>query len=115
MQPSQLPCWVQYVWALGPSFVAIVAALIAGYIALRQWLTARHRLKLDIFDKRFAVYEATKMLITKRPIRPHDLGEFYNGTRGAEFLFDGDTRTFLMNLGDIAFKARMKRYELDLE
>jgi hypothetical protein len=117
MQPSQLPWWVLYVQALAPSTVAIVAAFIAGYIAFRQWLTARDRLCFDLFEKRFAVYETTKKLINtaalQGQITQEDLGEFYSGIRGAEFLFDGETREFLNTIGDLAFKARMRRAQLN--
>jgi hypothetical protein len=47
---SQLPYWVQYVQALAPAIVAVIAALIAGYIAWRQYETARYRLCLDYLD-----------------------------------------------------------------
>jgi hypothetical protein len=57
MQPNQLPLWIQYIQAIGPSFVAVIAALIAGYIALRQWKTAHTRVKLDLFHERFAIFE----------------------------------------------------------
>jgi hypothetical protein len=42
-----------------------------------------------------------------------DLNEFYDKIRGAEFLFDGDTRNFVMNIGDMASKARMAQASLD--
>jgi len=57
---SQLPTCVLYVQALGPTIIALAASGIAGYIAFRQWLTARNRLKLDLFDKRFAIYQAMR-------------------------------------------------------
>jgi hypothetical protein len=117
MQPSQLPQWVLCVQALAPTVVAIVAAFIASVIALRQWRTAHDRLSFDIFQKRFAVYEATKTLINRAAIHgqftPDDLGEFYNAIRGAEFLFDGETRTLLMSIGDKAFTARMRRAQIN--
>jgi hypothetical protein len=31
--------------------------LFAGFIALRQWLTARAKFKLDMFEHRYALYE----------------------------------------------------------
>jgi hypothetical protein len=34
-----------------------------------------------------------------------DLDVFYEGIRGAEFLFDGKTRDFVMKIGDMAWKA----------
>ena len=114
MQTSQLPLCVQYVQALAPTFVAIVAAGIAGYIAFRQWRTAHDRLSFDLFEKRYAVYQATQGLIsTLHGLTPEDMGEFYEGIRGAEFLFDGETRKFLMNIGDMALRARMKRFQLE--
>jgi hypothetical protein len=117
MQPNQLPLWFLYIQALGPAIVAIIAALIAGYIALRQWWTAHDRLRLDMYDKRFAVYEATKTLINAAAVQGQamqdDLNHFYDGIRGAEFLFDGDTRDFVMKIGDMAMRARMIRARLD--
>jgi hypothetical protein len=110
---TQLPSCVQYIQALGPSFVAIVAGVFGGYIAYRQWRTGHHRLRLDMFEKRFAVYEATKNLInavtSHGGVIPEDLGAFYNGVRGAEFLFDGETRDFVVKIGEMGFKARMAR------
>ncbi|NRP02031.1 hypothetical protein [Stenotrophomonas maltophilia] len=32
-------------------------ALMVFYVAWRQWRTARNKLKLDLFDRRFAAYE----------------------------------------------------------
>jgi hypothetical protein len=100
-----------------PSLVAVIAAIIAGYIAWRQWKTAHYRLRLDMYDRRFAVYEATKNLISTATlhgqITPDDLGDFYGGIHGAEFLFDGDTRNFVMKIGDMAFRARMARVSLE--
>jgi hypothetical protein len=41
---------VQYIQALGPTVVAVVAAGIAGYIAWRQWRTAHDKLSFDLFE-----------------------------------------------------------------
>jgi hypothetical protein len=55
---SNLPLWVQYICALGPSFAAIVAASLVAYFAWRNWQVAKGKLKSDLFDKRFRLYEA---------------------------------------------------------
>jgi hypothetical protein len=34
-----------------------------------------------------------------------DLNSFYNGVRGAEFLFDGETRDFIKKIGALAWRA----------
>jgi hypothetical protein len=114
---SELPGWLQYIQALGPTIVAIVVGAIAAYIAYRQWLTAHYRLRFDVYEKRFAAYDATRSLISTITFHgqttPEDLGNFYNGIKGAEFLFDGGTRDFMMKIGDLAFKARMARFALE--
>jgi hypothetical protein len=116
---TQLPFWAQYVEVLGPSFVALVAGLFGSYIAYRHWRTGHYRLRLDMFEKRYAVYEAIKSLIgtaeLHKQITSEDVGELYDGVRGAEFLFDGATRTFIKKIGDMVFRARMARAALSKE
>jgi hypothetical protein len=116
-QVSQLPLWVQYAQALGPGLVAIVAACIAGYIAWKQWKTAHERLRFDMYQKRFGVYAAAQRLINMTMITgqltAEDLGNFYDGIRGAEFLFDGDTKAFVHKIGTMAVKARNVRARLE--
>jgi len=119
---NQLPRWMEYVQALAPTVVAIIAALIAGYIAWRQWRTAHYRLCLDMFEKRFAVYEAIKNIINTAylhgGVTQGDLDVFYQGIRGAEFLFKKDTKDFVANICQMAWKAsnaraRRQRSETD--
>jgi hypothetical protein len=114
VQTSQLPWLLQYMQALGPTLVAVVVGSVASYIALRQWLTANHRLRFDLFEKRYAVYEAIKNVVghvqRHGQITAEELGELYISIRGAEFLFKGDTRAFITKISDTAFKARMATY-----
>jgi hypothetical protein len=116
MAVSQLPICVQWIQALGPTIVTIVVGAIAGSIAWRQWSTSHDRLRLDMYEKRFAVYSAARKLINTAEVHGQttidDLGDFYQGIRGAEFLFDGDTRTFVSKIGVMAFKARSARARL---
>jgi hypothetical protein len=113
---NQLPSWAQYVQSLGPAVVAIIAALFALYIGLMQWRTAQYRLSFDLYEKRFAVYEAVKNLINTAgsgSVIQKDLDVFYEGIRGAEFLFDGETRDFAMKIGDMAWRANLARARRD--
>jgi hypothetical protein len=113
---NELPYWVQYVQALGPTVVAVIAALIAGYIAWRQWRTAHgqwrtahDKLSFDLYEKRFAVYEATESFLTTAivvgRITEEDCKALFKGIRGAEFLFDGGTKDYLMNIRNQAWFA----------
>jgi len=113
VQAGQLPYVVQLIQALGPTLVAIAVGSVAAYIGRRQWQTASHRLRLDMFDRRYAIYNATKLLIDKITLNDQvsssDYIEFRNNVRGAEFFFDGDTREFLQRLIDLSWKAYMAR------
>ena len=50
--------WFDYVVALTPAVIAVFVA----FVAYRQWQVARHKLRLDLYNKRFAVLEATLTL-----------------------------------------------------
>jgi len=99
MQQDQLPHWVQIVQALGPTFVTIVAALIAGFIAYRQWKTAHDKLRLDLFDKRFAIYRAyfhaSAAALGRWPNREEVLSEFTSLKGQSNFLFGADASRFI--------------------
>jgi len=103
---SQLPCWVQYVRALGPTAVAFAVGAIAALIAYWQSKTAHYRLRLDMFEKRFAVYQAVTNVVHMRGnINQEGFAEFYKIIRGAEFLFDGETRDLLTRVDGIAWRG----------
>jgi hypothetical protein len=93
------PHWTTYVQAIGTPIVAVIAAAIAATIQYRQWKTAnaaaqtaKNKLKLDLFERRFDVFTAASEVIemcsgeidnTTKP--PKDL--LYR-LSGAEFLFN---------------------------
>jgi hypothetical protein len=113
MQPNEFPYFVQLVQAPGPTFVAIAVGAFAAIIGWRQWRTGNYRLRLDMFDRRYSMYEATKLLIDKIRISggvtPADFTEFRTSIRGAEFLFDGKTREFFKRLTDLSWRAYLAR------
>jgi hypothetical protein len=53
------PHWTAYLTALLTPCIAILAA----YIGYQQWQLNRHKLKLDLFDKRWEVYAATNDML----------------------------------------------------
>ena len=53
--------WTAYLSALSVPMIALFGAIIAW----RQTRTARERLKLDLFDRRFAQYDAARQLVVK--------------------------------------------------
>lgn len=86
-------------WMNPTAWLTAVTAGVAAWIAYQQFRTARHRLRLDLFERRMAVYEATISLI-QLAIRDANLTldsifVFVRDTRQARFLFDGPLIEYL--------------------
>lgn len=105
MPQASLPDAVSWLSAFGPLIVSVGV----GYVAWQQWQTARHKLKLDLFDRRLRVYQATKDLVNTMMlhgrISDEELGRFYADIRGAEFLFDSDLRSYYTKIGDMVWRT----------
>ncbi|WP_312226213.1 hypothetical protein [Stutzerimonas nitrititolerans] len=43
----------------------ILVAVVVGFIAYRQWRTARSKLQYDLFDRRLKVYEAIQSVVLR--------------------------------------------------
>jgi hypothetical protein len=82
-----------------PSWLtAVIAATVASFTA-RQRVTARQKVVLDLFDKRFEVYEELRGVIgrhlTKRVNSTEDMEKFTRAAGRAQFLFGSEITTFL--------------------
>lgn len=80
--------WVDVLSALLTPTIAIFGI----YIALQQWLTNRKRLKLELFERRYEVFEKIKQFIANiltsgRVEEGADI-QFLRDTKAALFLFD---------------------------
>lgn len=89
------PHWTQYLSAL----LTPVVAGFGIYIAWRQAQTARRKLKLELFAKRFAVYEAARALVfqvfIKGGVSSEAMGAYMLGTSEARWLLDESVNTYL--------------------
>lgn len=78
--------WIQIFSALLTPIVAIVAV----FIAFMQWRTAQHKLKHELFDRRFSIYEAVRNFISSivgsGKTRDEDIFIFLSATREAKWL-----------------------------
>ena len=92
------------------SLATVVLGCAVAYVAWQQWQIARHRLRLDLFDRRYKVYDATRkfLSIILREARFEDsqLFEFYAGTSDAEFLFDSALVDYLEQVRKRAVNMR---------
>ena len=77
------------------SLATLAVACAVAYVAWKQWRLARHRFRLDLFDRRYKVYDATKKFLLLGQFDDPHLFEFNAGTADAEFLFDDRITEFL--------------------
>ena len=83
-------------------FSNVLIAASVAYIAYRQYGLAREKFKLDMFEKRFAVYKATQRFLTiilqDGRVDLEKLNEFRRDTQDAIFLFGQEIPTYLKRL-----------------
>jgi hypothetical protein len=81
------------------SLLLAVIALIGAWIALQQMLIARAKLNIDLFDRRFAIYIATRKYIATmlqhRGGTQEDAVAWFGVASSASFLFDKEVSTFI--------------------
>ena len=70
-------------------FATTTIAVAVGLVAVQQWLLARHKFRLDLFEKRYKVYEAA--------------GRFLSIIQALANFNDEDLRTFSIGTGDAVF------------
>lgn len=84
------------------SGVATLMMVIVAWTNYRQHLLSKEKFKLDMFEKRFAVYKATQRFLTKimqaAKVEVDDVFEFRRGTQDATFLFKRDIEEYIRKI-----------------
>ena len=87
--------WTTYLSALLTPTVAVLGSLIA----YRQWRLAQNKLKLDLFDRRFSVYEAARNLLasimTSGKAKDEEIFKFMVATREAKWVLNAQVAEYL--------------------
>ena len=83
-------------------------AVVVTYVAWRQWRVNVYRLRLDLFEKRYAVFDATRkflsLILRKATFEMNDFYEFRANVSDADFLFKKDVVKYLGNIDDKALQ-----------
>lgn len=90
-------------------FWKLVTILVAGSVAWVSWSqysVNKEKFKLDLFEKRFQVFVATRKLLfvvlQKANIMIEGLFEYRANTAEAAFLFDSDITDYLKKIDEMA-------------
>ena len=89
---------VEYVFTI----LTIINALFVTFVVFMQYKLSKDKFKLDLFEKRYAVYKATQKFLSKisleAKIELDDLGRFKAETQDAVFLYKNDIVTYLEDI-----------------
>jgi hypothetical protein len=109
-----LSCWPpQWGFALLKIFPVFLIGLIAAGIAWRQHQTAKAKLKLDLFEKRYAIFEDTWQFLShvfRTGRAPSLFPDFNNKIPQADFLFGNAVSRYL----EEAVKKNADLYNINL-
>lgn len=93
--------------------LAPVIALVTVSILVMQYRLSKQRWRLDLFDKRFAVYQQTKEYIrhinANAGINSEDLEQFKAKSRDSDFLFSKSIRDYLKLLYDKGLRLQSNK------
>src|SRR5262245_41452405 len=105
MSACPLPLWIQWLQALAVPVIAAVGA----WIALQQML-ARVKLRHDLYERRFAVYQAARKflaeVLTYAAVADDALRAYVVGTSDSVFLFNDEISTYLEQIRNTAGRLR---------
>ena len=101
-----LPLWVQALQALA---VPVIAA-VGTWVAVQQMVIARVKLQHDLYDRRYAVFDAVRAFlseaISSQIVSPETFRMFALKTADAEFLFDNGLAAHLREMREHASRAQ---------
>jgi hypothetical protein len=86
-------------------------------VGLAQWRTASEKLRLDLFERRYKIFGASKVFLASifhsGRVSPQALYEFNTETKDAVFLFQSDVVEYLEALNEKAARLQYLRERTD--
>lgn len=108
-----MPAWAQVLNALSLPLIAAVGA----FLAWQQMRIAKAKLTHDLFDRRFAVFQAARIFLSeifrKAHVSDEALWNYRAGIGEAVFLLDDELRDYLEEIYKAALKMRMHRQQYE--
>lgn len=89
------PHWTAYFSAL----LTPAVATFAVYVAASQWTTARNKLRFDLFEKRFAVYQGARdflgSIMASGKVKEEALFKYLQATQAAKWIVGQEIHDYL--------------------
>jgi len=102
---NELLCKLEQYKPITDFFIALIPialAILGSYIAIQQYRTNRKKLKIELFEKRFSVFDSINKFIgavvRTQSVDQQQRNDFLAGTRGAEFLFDESIKQYVTEI-----------------
>jgi hypothetical protein len=90
---------------------------VTVYIAWQQWQTAKNKLRFELFERRFAAFDAAMKLVSiavkKGDVPDEARQEFLVATKGVQFLCDQKLQDYCDTLAKEALSVRVGKQLLD--
>ena len=81
------------------ALITILIGIFVAFVGYQQWILNREKFKLDLFEKRFAVYKACQVFLTQimvtGDVKFEVLQDFRSNTQDSVFLFDNDVVDYI--------------------
>jgi hypothetical protein len=101
---------------LGPLATLLVGCGV-GFIAWQQWKVSHDKLRLDLFDRRYKVFDSTRIFLSvilkNARFDDSQFFEFCAGISDVEFLFGKDVVDYLTQIRTKALDARAHHEALE--
>ena len=92
-------------------FATTTIAVAVGLVAVQQWLLARHKFRLDLFEKRYKVYDAAgrflSIILSLAGFTDDDLRTYNIGTMDAVFLYPKRIKAYIDEIRRRALDMRL--------
>lgn len=109
---QSIPVWLDVTLRVFGGLLVPAIAGFAVYIAKQQYRTAERKLRLDLFDRRLAVFNSVMKFLAEIVRDANaDLNQLFTlvtETRDAEFLFDSEISAYINGLYTKALELRTK-------
>lgn len=105
--PALLAAWIPVISAFGVTLIGIAASVVA----FLQWRLAHNKLRLDLYDRRFPVFqmcrETCRRIIAKHPLTDEELDQFEKVTSQGVLLFGDDINSIISSLSELAWTGEV--------